>query len=202
MRYPEDGARLHAAAITHELTDVFTALLALTDFAAGNLPDGSPAHGDVTAMRALAARGAALVDQLRAAAAPDPTGGNETILVVEDERPVRDVICRALAAGGYTVIEAENGEAALDAAARHNAPIHLVITDVVMPEMTGVDLFARLRGWYPSMRMLFISGYARDAVPPEALAEGTGARFLAKPFTVDQLRNEVRRMLDTAPAPA
>ena len=156
----------------------------------------------MAAIRELAARGAGLVEQLRGPAGHGGTGGTETILVVEDERPVREVICRALIAGGYTVLEADNGEAALEAAARHNAPIHLVVTDIVMPEMTGTDLFAHLRGWYPSMRMLFISGHARDAVPPEALAEGSGTRFLAKPFTVDQLNTEVRRMLDTPPSTA
>jgi two-component system cell cycle sensor histidine kinase/response regulator CckA len=71
-----------------------------------------------------------------------------------------------------------------------------------MPEMTGTDLFARLRGWYPSMRTLFISGYAQDAVPRELLAEGSGVRFLPKPFTVEQLNSEVRRMLDAGPPSA
>lgn len=120
---------------------------------------------------------------------------NESILVVEDETAVRNVICRALRHRGYEVLEAKNGEDALLVAERHKAPIHLVITDVVMPEMSGTELFHHLRRWYPRMRILFISGYAKNAIPPEALQEGKGASFLAKPFTIEQLLAEVRRMI-------
>jgi PAS domain S-box-containing protein len=122
-------------------------------------------------------------------------GGNETILVVEDETAVRNVICRSLRARGYNIIEAKNGEDALLAAEKHNAPIHLVVTDIVMPEMGGTELFEHLRRWYPTMRILFISGYAKGAIPPEALEEGGGAGFLPKPFTLDQLAAEVRRVI-------
>lgn len=122
-------------------------------------------------------------------------GGNETILVVEDETSVRMVICRSLRDRGYHVIEAKNGEDALLVAERHNAPIHLVVTDVVMPEMGGADLFRHLRRWYPTMRILFISGYTKGAIPPEALEEGSGSGFLPKPFSLDQLANEVRRVI-------
>lgn len=134
------------------------------------------------------------------AVAPEPVPANakeggETILVVEDETPVRNVVCRSLRDRGYEVLEAKNGEDALLVAERHNAPIHLVVTDVVMPEMGGADLFHHLRRWYPRMRILFISGYARGAIPPEALQEGMNAGFLAKPFTLEQLVSEVRRMI-------
>jgi CheY-like chemotaxis protein len=194
------GAGRDAAGIAHELNDVLTAMRALIDFVNAQLPADSAARDDVAAIGELAERGARLVEELKDAASPR-WQATETILVVEDERPVREVVCRALTADGYTVLEAENGEAALVAASKHNAPIHLVITDIVMPEMGGTDLSAHLRRWYPSMRILFISGYARDAVPPEILARGR-ARFLAKPFTVDQLKMEVRRMLSAAPSPA
>ena len=120
---------------------------------------------------------------------------SETILVVEDETAVRNVICRSLRDRGYEVLEAKNGEDALLVAERHNAPIHLVVTDVVMPEMGGADLFHHLRRWYPRMRILFISGYTRGAIPPEALEEGMNAAFLAKPFTLEQLLAEVRKMI-------
>jgi nitrogen-specific signal transduction histidine kinase/ActR/RegA family two-component response regulator len=119
----------------------------------------------------------------------------ETILVVEDETAVRSIVVRSLRARGYEVLEARHGEDALLVAERHNAPIHLVVTDVVMPNMNGTELFHHLRRWYPRMRVLFISGYAKSAIPPEALAEGQGAAFLAKPFTIDQLLTEVRRMV-------
>jgi PAS domain S-box-containing protein len=121
----------------------------------------------------------------------------ETILVVEDETAVRNIIVRSLRARGYEVLEAKHGEDALLVAERHNAPIHLVVTDVVMPNMNGTELFHHLRRWYPRMRVLFISGYAKSAIPAEAFAEGQAAAFLAKPFTIDQLLTEVRRMVAT-----
>jgi two-component system cell cycle sensor histidine kinase/response regulator CckA len=126
---------------------------------------------------------------------------SETVLVVEDEQAVRSIVCRSLRDRGYTVLEAKNGEDALLVAEKHNAPIHLVVTDVVMPEMGGPDLYYHLRRWYPSMRILFISGYAKGSIPPEALEDGTKAGFLAKPFTLDQLLAEVRRMIQR-PRPA
>jgi PAS domain S-box-containing protein len=129
---------------------------------------------------------------------PDPVstmGPTETILVVEDETTVRNVVVRSLRSRGYEVLEAKHGEDALLVAERHNAPIHLIVTDVVMPNMSGTELFQLLRGWYPRMRVLFISGYAKSAIPPEALEEGKGASFLAKPFTIEQLLNEVQRMI-------
>jgi len=122
-------------------------------------------------------------------------GGNETILVVEDETAVRNVICRSLRGRGYHVLEAKNGEDALLVAEKHNAPIHLVITDVVMPEMGGTELFQHLRRWYPTMRILFISGYAKGSIPEEALEAGAGSGFLPKPFTLAQLAAEVRRII-------
>ena len=80
-------------------------------------------------------------------------------------------------------------------AEKHNAPIHLVVTDVVMPEMGGTELFQHLRRWYPTMRILFISGYAKGSIPEEALEPGAGSGFLPKPFTLDQLATEVRRII-------
>lgn len=124
------------------------------------------------------------------------TPASETILVVDDERAIRATICRSLRHRGYNVLEAENGEDALRVAERHDAPIHLVVTDVVMPQMNGPELVQTIRGWYPGMRVLFISGYTKQIVPAEVLDGGKGAGFLAKPFTVDQLLTEVRRMLE------
>ncbi|HEY6219180.1 MAG TPA: response regulator [Gemmatimonadaceae bacterium] len=119
----------------------------------------------------------------------------ETILLVEDEASVRNVVSRSLKSRGYQVLEAKNGEDALTVAERHNAPIHLVITDVVMPEMDGAELYRNLRRWYPRMRILLISGYSKGAIPPEALEAGSNSAFLAKPFTLEQLGAEVRRLL-------
>jgi two-component system, cell cycle sensor histidine kinase and response regulator CckA len=121
--------------------------------------------------------------------------GDETILLVEDETPVREVVVRALRERGYRVLEAKNGEDALLVAETFAAPIHLVVTDVVMPTMDGRELFDKMRGWYPHIRFLFISGYTRGALSAEQLdADATG--FLAKPFTMSALAVEMRKLLD------
>jgi two-component system cell cycle sensor histidine kinase/response regulator CckA len=127
-------------------------------------------------------------------AAIETTSQGETILVVEDEKVVRDVLCRGLEERGYDVLTAADGEDALAVAERHSGPIHLVISDVVMPVMDGRELFSRLRGWYPNIRFLFISGYMREAVAPSHLDNDRTA-FLAKPFTVETLVREGRRLM-------
>jgi two-component system cell cycle sensor histidine kinase/response regulator CckA len=123
--------------------------------------------------------------------------GSETILVVEDEEPVRAVICRGLRAHGYAVLEARHGEDALVVVGDHNGPVHLVVSDVVMPHMDGRALFERLRSWYPQIRFLFISGYTRGIITGSEVS-GNGTEFLAKPFSVDELCERVRRVLDGA----
>jgi two-component system cell cycle sensor histidine kinase/response regulator CckA len=152
-----------------------------------NVGAGTSVHILLPAARAAVPQAALTVDTGAVA--------NETVLVVEDEQAVRTIICRSLRHRGYHVLEAKNGEDALLVAEKHNAPIHLVVTDVVMPEMSGPDLYYHLRRWYPTMRILFISGYAKGSIPPEALEDGSKAAFLAKPFTLDQLLSEVQRMI-------
>ena len=121
--------------------------------------------------------------------------GNETVLVVEDEDAVRAVVTRALRANGYEVVEAKNGEDALVVAGDYAAPIHLVVSDVIMPHMDGRTLFEHLCGWYPGIRFLFISGYTRGMVTRDEF-KGEATEFLAKPFTVEQLGTTVRQLLD------
>jgi PAS domain S-box-containing protein len=134
-----------------------------------------------------------------AASADATPGGSETILVVEDEEAVRDVIRRVLTAQGYTVLEAAEGAGALAALARHPTPIHLVLSDVVMPNMHGRELAERLRAAHPGTRVLFMSGYDDDAIALRGvLAPGTA--FIEKPFTVEQLARRVREVLDGAGA--
>jgi two-component system cell cycle sensor histidine kinase/response regulator CckA len=119
----------------------------------------------------------------------------EVVLVVEDEPAVRAPICRTLRNLGYFVLEANNGEDALAVMQDYHSPIHLVITDVVMPEMDGVVLVSLLRDWYPRLRVLFISGYS----PQHVEAQGGivhGGAFLAKPFSLEVLGRRVRDILD------
>jgi len=121
--------------------------------------------------------------------------GDETILIVEDDRSVRDQIVRYFGQLGYTVIEARNGAEAIVAMEHHGAPVHLVVTDVVMPEMSGVDLVTHLRDWYPRLRVLFMSGYSARAVETYGVVVDD-TELLQKPFELSQLAVVVRRILD------
>lgn len=124
------------------------------------------------------------------------SASSEVVLVVDDEAMVRAPMCRALRKMGYFVLEADNGEHALTVMQEHHSPVHLVITDVQMPEMDGAELVSLLRDWYPRMRVLFMSGYSQQYLESRA---GTvdGSAFLAKPFSMDALRGRVRELLDT-----
>jgi signal transduction histidine kinase/CheY-like chemotaxis protein len=119
-------------------------------------------------------------------------GGAETILLVEDEEAVRNLGRRGLAAEGYTVITAGNAVQAVEALERCGGPIHLLVTDLVMPGMGGRELAQRLTRVRPTLRVLYISGYSSDAVAKELI--------LQKPFTPDDLARRVREVLDGRPA--
>jgi CheY-like chemotaxis protein len=121
--------------------------------------------------------------------------GTETLLLVEDADDVRHVARRILTARGYTVIEACDGRAALRAADGHAGPIDLVVTDVVMPEMSGRCLAQQLGVKRPGLRALFMSGYTDDEIVRRGLA-AAGAAFLPKPFSADRLAAAVRATLD------
>ena len=127
-------------------------------------------------------------------AAEEVPGGNETILLVEDEAPLRSLIARGLAAKGYNVLQAENGARALDVADVYKAPIHIVVSDVEMPDMDGPELFRNLRRWYPRLRFLFISGRMNEAEADVSIDGRTA--FLPKPFSLEALYSFVRYVLD------
>jgi len=125
--------------------------------------------------------------------------GSETILVAEDEAPVRALAVLALKAQGYTVLEAGDGLEALKAAAGREKEITLLITDVIMPKMGGRELAERLQSRHPGIKVLFTSGYADDFGPRGGSA-GQELRFLPKPFTPSVLLHKVRALLDSRPA--
>ncbi|MET0531134.1 MAG: cell cycle histidine kinase CckA [Microvirga sp.] len=120
--------------------------------------------------------------------------GQGTILLVEDEDPVRAVNARALTARGYTVLEAESGVVALEIIQERGAPVDLVVSDVVMPEMDGPTLLGELRKLYPDLKVIFVSGYAEEAFRKN-LPEGEEFNFLPKPFSLRQLVETVKQVI-------
>ena len=129
-----------------------------------------------------------------AAAAPLPRG-TETVLVVEDAAAVRTVVRQMLERSGYAVLDAADGALALEIAARHHGPIHLVVTDVVMPAMGGRQLSEQLARLRPETKVLYTSGYTDDAIVRHGVLEA-GVPFLQKPFTPEALVRKVREVLD------
>jgi two-component system cell cycle sensor histidine kinase/response regulator CckA len=121
--------------------------------------------------------------------------GSETVLLVEDEGAVRDITRRMLQTHGYHVLEAQDGDAALSACEQHDGPIHLLITDVVMPHMGGRQLAERMTSRKPGIKVLFVSGYTDDAVVRHGILQANVA-FLQKPFTATALVSKVRHVLD------
>ena len=134
-------------------------------------------------------------------AAPISVRGSETVLLAEDEPAVRAVAREALECHGYRVIEAPNGVEALAAARAHDGPLHLLVTDMVMPRMGGRELAQRLAADRPGLRMLFMSGYTDDASIRQAVSEATTA-FIQKPFTMGAFARKVREILDGWPEEA
>jgi two-component system cell cycle sensor histidine kinase/response regulator CckA len=127
-------------------------------------------------------------------AASSQTGGSETVLLVEDEESVRQLVRETLESKGYRVLEADNGEAALQIASAHPGQIDMLITDVVMPGMSGRELSAKLCASYPQTKVLYLSGYTEDAIAHEGVL-GSGSAFLQKPFTLQMLSRKVREVL-------
>ena len=127
-----------------------------------------------------------------------PPVRTETILLVEDALRVRAVVREILEMNGYNVLEGRHGAEAIEISERHRGPIHLMVTDVVMPQMSGRELAQRLQPVRPDMRVLYMSGYTDDAIVRHGVL-GAGIAFLSKPFTPDALALKVREVLDAAP---
>jgi two-component system, cell cycle sensor histidine kinase and response regulator CckA len=125
---------------------------------------------------------------------------SETVLLVEDEEEVRSAVGESLQMRGYSVLRARHGREALMICRRHEGPIHLLLTDVVMPQMTGPELAQRISLLRPEIKVLYVSGYTSDALAQHNMI-APGTAFLQKPFTPEALARQVRAVLDSRPRP-
>ena len=155
--------------------------------------DAAPEH-------AAEAQVSSLIGVLAAAAEVKPPAnadltGEGTILLVEDEEGLRALNARGLTSRGYTVLEAGNGVEAIDVLEKIDGRVDLVVSDVVMPEMDGPTLLRELRSRDPSLKIIFVSGYAEDAFQKHLPADGQQFAFLAKPFTLKQLVAAVKETM-------
>ncbi len=124
--------------------------------------------------------------------------GMETILVVEDDPAVQDLVCQFLSHQGYRILRAQDSEDALKICQEHRGPIHLMLTDVVMPRMGGRDLANQCTRLRPSLRVLFMSGYTGDAIAQHGVLE-PGLHLIQKPFSPSSLACRIREILDASP---
>ena len=131
---------------------------------------------------------------------PTPQTGDETILLVEDEKVVRQLVAEILEATGYTVMQAGDGPSALELLRRHSGKLDLLVTDVVMPGMSGPEVAEAVTSMRPGTHVLFTSGYTDSAIGHHGVLE-PGIAFLQKPFSADELARKVRSLLDAAAVP-
>ena len=126
--------------------------------------------------------------------------GTETILLVEDEANLRYLARQYLEKQGYKVIEAADGAVAMQIAVAHEAMIHLLLTDVIMPGMNGRELAQRIAEIRPNVKILYMSGYTENVIGHNGMLDA-GVRLLQKPFNLRDLKTKVREVLDATPTP-
>ncbi len=123
--------------------------------------------------------------------------GKETIIVAEDDEGVRDLTCEILRKHGYHIITAATAEEFIEILERKDGPIHLMLTDVIMPGMNGKQLYERIRKHYPDMKVLYMSGYTGNVIAHHGILE-KGVHFIHKPFSIQALTEKIRYVLDAA----
>lgn len=153
-----------------------------------------PGHGTIFKIYVPRAEEQALSSAPSMLEYPVPMFGTETLLVVEDEALVRQLVCETLATYGYTVLEAAHPEAALALVTSYHDTIHLMLTDVIMPGMSGRDLYQCAVVIRPDMKVLYMSGYTDDVIMYHGMLE-EGVHLLQKPFTLHTLIHQIQRVL-------
>ena len=123
--------------------------------------------------------------------------GDETVLVVEDDTQVRAMVCHWFEHHGYSVLKAPDGQEAFELFEQHSGPVHLLVTDLVMPRMGGVKLAKALGPMQKNMKVLFLSGYSDQAVVHHGVLDESSV-FLQKPFALETLSAKVTQLLDSA----
>ena len=125
-------------------------------------------------------------------------GDQPTILVVDDQRSIRTLIHTVLSAAGYAILEASSGESAVALAEDPTTPIDLVLIDVMLPVLNGIEAVERMETFRPGLKVLFMSGHTREAIALQGIFT-RDVEFLHKPFTLDDLRRRVRATLMANP---
>jgi PAS domain S-box-containing protein len=182
------------AGVAHDVNNLLTVIAGYSDLALSRFVKDDPVVHEIEEIKAAAGRAISL---LSGAPAPkvEPAGGGETILLVEDQEAVRKLVYRTLSLQGYRVLQAADGQEALDLAEQSQGPIHLLVTDVVMPRIGGAQLVRRLAAKRPGLKVLFVSGFPADELGPHGILDDD-ANFLKKPFSPDSLAQKVRTLLD------
>ena len=121
--------------------------------------------------------------------------GSETILLVEDSEQVRNIVCSILERQGYRVFNAANGAEAIELVALQKVSVDLLLTDVVMPDMNGKELYARLVQDFPTLKVIYTSGYTDNVIVHHGVLE-KGVQFIQKPFSTHALISKVREVID------
>jgi CheY-like chemotaxis protein len=161
--------------------------------------ESSPGAGSTFRVILPRHQGASVAADAAAPSSPQVERGAETILVVEDEAQILRLTTTVLERAGYRLLPAATPAEALERAGKHDGPIHLVVTDVVMPGMHGQELVERLAALRPGIRSIFMSGYTADVMARDGVIDH-GVHFIQKPFRGAELCDLVRDVLDTGHA--
>jgi CheY-like chemotaxis protein len=198
---PEGAPRpFESEALGYEVTAAGLRLFTVNDIVERNGGEvrvsSDPGRGSTFRMYLPGLRHDFRPDDVQAGAGGAATG-RETVLVVEDEREVRELIHDVLRLHGYTVLVAASGDEALGVLDRHSGPVHLMIVDLVMPGTSGQELVRQVTATRADIKAIYVSGYTDDVIRQHGLLR-VGRDFLQKPFTVDDLAHKVREVLDSA----